>query len=63
MIAGEDRYLPGPGTADRKGIEAAAGLAEWLRAPRRRRGFGGPMLLALAAIALLVVVISLHAVL
>jgi hypothetical protein len=37
--------------------------AEWLRAPRRRRGFGGPVLIALGCIVVLAVVITLRAVL
>lgn len=62
VIAGDDRYLPGPETADGVWIRAAAGLAGWLRSPRRRRGFGGPMLLALGCLVLIAIAITVETV-
>jgi hypothetical protein len=50
VVTLDDRYLPGTETAAGQEIRLAAGIAEWLRSPRRLRGFGGPMLLALGMI-------------
>jgi hypothetical protein len=51
-----DPYLPGPQTLAGQEIRLAAGVAGWIRRPRRLRGFGGPMLAALMGIALVAAV-------
>jgi hypothetical protein len=52
----DDPYLPGDETPAGQQIRLASGIAGWLRAPRRFVGFGGPMLLALTVLFLIVVV-------
>jgi hypothetical protein len=58
-----DRYLPGPQPAAGQEIRAAAGLAGFLRAPRRLTEFRGPLLVAGSVLLLIVVATVLRAVL
>jgi hypothetical protein len=50
--------LPGEETPAGQEIRLAAALSDWLRSPRRLGGFRGPMVWALAAFLLILVVVA-----